>query len=232
MRSCKDKEEISLIKKASDFTNRLIDEIEEKIKDGSIKTETDVALLIEKAAHSNGLERTGFDTLAAGASRSFGIHCFPSYTDKEFASEGLSILDFGLVYGGYTSDVTLTIARGELSEKQNCMLNLVEKAYETCLNLYKPGLSIKAAAEKAQSIFAKEKFKMPHGLGHGIGLQIHEWPFVKESANEEDCFEKGMVITLEPGLYDPIAGGVRLENDILITENSNEVLTKSRIIRL
>ncbi|MCQ2593813.1 MAG: Xaa-Pro peptidase family protein [Treponemataceae bacterium] len=232
LRACKDKAEIELTQKAAEFTGVLIDQIEQGLRDGSIKTETDVALLIERAAHSNGCENTGFDTLAAGPARSFGIHCFPGYTDGDFGSDGLSILDFGLIYGGYTSDVTITVARGELTEQQQTMLDLVQKAYDTCLNLYKPGLSIKAAAEKAQSIFAKEKMHMPHGLGHGIGLQIHEWPFVKETAGDDEVFEKGMIVTLEPGLYDPVAGGVRLENDVLITEDGNQVLTRSKIIRL
>lgn len=73
---------------------------------------------------------------------------------------------------------------------------------------------------------------MPHGLGHGIGLEIHEFPFVRQRAEPEIEFAPGMIVTLEPGLYDKEAGGVRLENDVLITENGNEVITHSRIIRL
>ena len=73
---------------------------------------------------------------------------------------------------------------------------------------------------------------MPHGLGHGIGLEIHESPFIRQRTNPEKTFQPGMIITLEPGLYDKELGGVRLENDILITEDGNEVISNSRIIRL
>ena len=73
---------------------------------------------------------------------------------------------------------------------------------------------------------------MPHSLGHGIGLEIHEAPFVRAAASSENLFLPGMVVTLEPGLYDAETGGTRLENDVLITEKGPEVLTHSRIIRI
>ena len=73
---------------------------------------------------------------------------------------------------------------------------------------------------------------MPHSLGHGIGLEAHEYPVIKSSVACENIFLPGMIVTLEPGLYDPNTGGCRLENDVLITDNGNEVLTHSRIIRL
>ena len=96
---------------------------------------------------------------------------------------------------------------------------------EAGLELYKKDVPIKAAAAKADEIFAKARRSMPHGLGHGIGLQIHESPFVRQRAEPEAVFKPGMIVTLEPGLYDPDLGGVRLENDVLITEDGNEVLT-------
>ena len=73
---------------------------------------------------------------------------------------------------------------------------------------------------------------MPHSLGHGYGLEAHEWPTVRPSQPDTACFKPGMVVTLEPGLYDPAMGGCRLENDILITEEGNQVLTSARIILL
>ena len=145
---------------------------------------------------------------------------------------GLSILDFGVVYKGYTSDTTLTVAKGNLSKTQEELILLVEKAFKKGLELYKKGISIRTAAAKVDEIFAAGKRSMPHGLGHGIGLEIHEFPFVRQRAEPEIEFAPGMIVTLEPGLYDKEAGGVRLENDVLITENGNEVITHSRIIRL
>ena len=232
MRAIKDEYEIECTKEAARIGDKIIDEIEQRIKKGKIKTETDVALFIESECRKYGCEKTGFDTLAAGPARSFAIHCFPNYTANPWPENGLSILDFGVVYKGYTSDTTLTVAKGNLSKTQEELILLVEKAFKKGLELYKKGISIRTAAAKVDEIFAAGKRSMPHGLGHGIGLEIHEFPFVRQRAEPEIEFAPGMIVTLEPGLYDKEAGGVRLENDVLITENGNEVITHSRIIRL
>ena len=231
-RLIKDEYEIECTKEAARVGDLIINEIEAQIKNEKIKTETDVALLIERMLRENGCERTGFDTLAAGPSRSFAIHAFPGYTAQNWPDTGLSILDFGVVYKGYTSDTTVTIAKGKLTEAQEAQLNLVQKAYDECLKLYTPEHTIVEAAKKADSVFAREKRKMPHTLGHGIGLEIHEFPRVSTKTDLELKFKPGMILTCEPGLYDVKIGGCRLENDVLITENGNEVLTNSRIIRI
>ena len=230
-RACKDEYEIACTKESARIGDLIIDQIEEGIRNGSLQTESDVALLIEKECRKHGCERTGFDTLAAGPDRSWAIHAFPGYTDAAWASPGLSILDFGVVYEGYTSDTTVTVARAPLSEAQEKLVALVEKAAETALPLYQAGSPIRLAGKAAENVFTKAKRVMPHTLGHGIGLEIHEYPRVSGKIDAEKVFKPGMIVTLEPGLYDPKLGGVRLENDVLITEEGNEVLTHSRIIR-
>ena len=92
-----------------------------------------------------------------------------------------------------------------------------------------PGKKISDAVAKADEIFASAGRNMPHGLGHGTGLEIHEAPFVSKRSAADKVFVPGNIITLEPGLYDPLLGGVRLENDVLITENGNELLLNSKI---
>lgn len=231
-RMIKDEYEIECTREAARVGDLIIDEIEKQVRKGKIKTETDVALLIEKKLRENGCQRTGFDTLAAGPSRSFAIHAFPGYTAADWPAQGLSILDFGVVYNGYTSDTTLTIAKGPLTAAQEKQLELVQKAYDECVKLYKPGRPIMEAAKKADSIFAAAKRKMPHTLGHAIGLEIHEQPRVSPRTAPELLFKPGMILTCEPGLYDVKIGGTRLENDVLITEDGNEVITHSRIIRI
>lgn len=231
-RMVKDEYEIECTKEAARIGDLIIDEIEVQIKDGRIKTEIDVALLIERKLRENGCDRTGFDTLTAGPSRSFAIHAFPGYTGAEWPAQGLSILDFGVVYKGYTSDTTVTVAKGPLTEEQTKQLELVQKAYEEGLALYLPGHKIIDAAKKVDSVFAKEKRKMPHTLGHAIGLEIHEAPRVSIRTDAEMVFKPGMILTCEPGLYDVEIGGCRLENDVLITETGHEVITNSRIIYL
>ena len=232
MRSIKDEYEIACVRRAAQITCAITDEIESLLRGGKISTEADVALLIERRLRENGCERTGFDTLAAGPGRSFAIHAFPGYTDGPWGTQGLSILDYGLVCGGYTSDATLTIARGPLSAEQEELLDLVEKAAGAGLGLYKKGVPLKDAAAAVDAIFSEKGRSMPHSLGHGIGLDIHEAPLVRTRAKTGQRFEPGMIVTLEPGLYDPALGGARLENDVLITEDGSEPLTNSRIIRL
>ena len=232
MRAIKDQYEINCIKRASAITDNLILLLEEGVRSGTITTEMDAALLIERECRKAGCEGTGFDTLAAGPERSFGIHCFPPYTAGAFPATGLSILDFGVVVEGYTSDVTLTFAKGPLTPEQEKQLELVQRAYDAALEKYKNGLAIKDAAQIVDDIFAQADRTMPHSLGHGYGLEAHEWPTVRNTQPPEALFCPGMVVTLEPGLYDTQLGGCRLENDILITPEGNEVLTKARIIRL
>jgi Xaa-Pro aminopeptidase len=232
MRMIKDEYEISCTKEAARIGDLIIDKIENGIKTGEIKTETDAALLIERECRAGGCERTGFDTLAAGPGRSWAIHCFPNYTAAKWPDDGLSILDFGVVYNGYTSDTTLTVVKGNITPAQDKLVNLVQKAADECLKLYKPGNSIHDAAVKADAVFTTGKMKMPHTLGHAIGLEIHELPYISTKVPQSLLFQAGMIVTLEPGLYDTELGGCRLENDVLITKTGNEVITHSHIIRL
>jgi Xaa-Pro dipeptidase len=232
LRMVKDAEEIKIYRKAAKITNTIIDLLEEQVRAGKLKTEIDVALFIEAEARRRGCEGTGFETLAAGPGRSFGIHAFPSFTNAEFASQGLSILDFGLKYGGYTTDVTMTFARGPLTKAQEKMLTLVEKAARLAFSLVAEGVGAREIAAEVESFFGKSKKTMPHSLGHGIGLQIHEAPFLRSRTDETAYLTAGMIFTIEPGLYDPVQGGCRLENDVLLTPEGPEAITTSHIVRL
>lgn len=229
LRACKDEYEIECTKEAARVGDLIIEKIENGIDDGSIKTEMDVSLLIERELRVNGCERNGFDTLAAGSSRSFAIHAFPGYTSAPWPGKGLSILDFGVVFEGYTSDTTLTVVK-DATDEQKKLVELVEKAAKEALPYYKNGEKIKMAGLVADEVFKKAKREMPHTLGHGIGLEIHEFPRVSAKQTDDLVFKPGMIVTLEPGLYDSKLGGVRLENDVLVTENGNEVITHSKII--
>jgi len=231
-RAVKDEAEITLYRTISAYTNELIDRLEANVRSGELKTEADIALFIEAQSRAMGCEGTGFPTIAAGPSRSFGIHAFPSYTAGAFGGDGLSILDFGITCTGYTSDVTLTFTRGELSKAQEKMLSLVEKAHKLALSMVKSDVPAKSIGAAVEAFFARSKKKMPHGLGHGIGLDVHEPPSLRNRTDNNWVLEPGMIITIEPGLYDPVHGGCRLENDILVTETGAEQLTSARIIRL
>ena len=231
LRAVKDDEEIAITRKAAAITNEIIDLLEKNVRSGKIKTEADAAMTIQMEARKRKCEGTSFETLAAGNERSFAIHAFPSWTCAPFGGKGLSILDFGVKYNGYCTDVTLTFAR-DLDPKQEKLVNLVEKAAKLAIPMSHNGTPARDIAAAVNKLFAKSKKEMPHGLGHGIGLQEHENPVIRNSNENEWILEPGMIFTIEPGLYDPLLGGCRLENDILVTETGYEVLTNARIIKL
>jgi Xaa-Pro dipeptidase len=231
MRAVKDEEETAIIRKAACLTNELIDQLEKNVISGKIKTEADAALFIEVEARRRDCEGTSFGTLAAGPERSFAIHAFPNWTCAPFGGKGLSILDFGVKFDGYCTDVTLTFAR-DLDPKQEKLVNLTEKAAKLAVSMAHNGCMARDIAAAVDALFSKSRKKMPHGLGHGIGLQEHEYPLIRNSNDNEWVLEPGMIFTIEPGLYDPLLGGCRLENDVLMTESGHEVLTTAHIIRL
>jgi len=231
-RAIKDEDEIKIYRKVCALTDEITNGIEKLLKSGKLKTEADVALYIESEGRKRGCEGTGFDIIAAGPERSFGIHAFPSYTGGAFGGKGFSILDFGLKYTGYTSDITLTFVRGPLTKAQEKMLSLVEKAYKLAHSMLKGGVPARDVGIAVDTYFGRHKKVMPHGLGHGIGLEAHEAPSLRSRADNDWILEPGMILTIEPGLYDPVHGGCRLENDFLITEKGAEILTDSRIIWL
>ncbi|MDR3193533.1 MAG: Xaa-Pro peptidase family protein [Treponema sp.] len=231
LRAVKDEEEIRIYRRAAEITNGLIDLLEHNIRSGKLRTEADAALFIEAVAREQGCEGTGFTTLAAGPDRSYGIHAFPPYTAAPFGGQGLSILDFGLKYSGYTTDVTLTFVR-DPNPGQEKLLTLTEKAYKLAFSLVEEERPAREIARAVDVFFGKAKKNMPHSLGHGIGLQEHESPAIRSREDNEWILKPGMVFTLEPGLYDPSLGGCRLENDVLLTGTGAEVLTEARIVRL
>jgi Xaa-Pro dipeptidase len=228
---------LKLLRRAFAITDELIEAVPGFVLRPGGVTELDLALFLEAEARRRGAEGMGFDTMAASAKRSFAIHCVPSVTAEPIATEGLSILDFGVDYAGYTSDVTLTLVGGPLSLKQQSMVEAVQGAYELALQLCVPGTDPVQINERVQEYFQSRGFHMPHSLGHGIGLDAHEMPHFRRenSARWEEnrqVLQPGMVFTIEPGLYDPEAGGVRLENDLLCTKTGAEVLTSARILEL
>lgn len=235
-RTIKDASEIAAVKKAAEITNTVIEKVEELFAapgGADELRELDIAQFLEREALSLGAEGMGFETLAAGPARSWAIHPFPAFSRGPFAAPGLSILDFGVKVDGYSSDVTITVARGRLTGEQERMIGLVTEAYTTAVRATKPGASTRGPAMAVDDLFAASGWKMPHALGHGIGLDVHEAPVVRnQDENKDPTLLPGMIFTIEPGLYHPGHGGVRWENDVLMTETGALVLTKAKIIRV
>jgi Xaa-Pro dipeptidase len=237
-RAVKDEQELAALRRACAITDTLLAEVETMLLEptnaaGGVR-EMDLALHLEARARELGADGMGFETLAAGPERSFAIHCHPPVTAQGFGGLGCSILDFGVVVDGYTSDVTVTAVRGRLSARQEEMVKAVRGAYELSVSLCRPGVMPAEAARAVDEYFESRGLRMPHALGHGVGLEPHEPPVlrVRESPGSTTPLQPGMVFTLEPGLYAPGEGGVRLENDFLCTSKGVEALTSARLLHL
>lgn len=228
LRAVKDKTELEIYMNAARITDLAMDRAEALVAQGS--SELDLALELERFVRENGGEGCGFETLAAGPDRSFAIHPFPSFTSGPFGTPGASILDFGLQFEGYTTDVTMSFLRRPVDEEVLENARLVEQAAALAVTLIGPGLPASKAAIAVNEFFAQKGRTMPHSLGHGIGLDAHELPNLKPVSTA--ILEPGHIVTIEPGLYVLGKGGIRLEDDYLITENGVLKLTHSRIVRI
>jgi Xaa-Pro dipeptidase len=236
LRAVKDAGELEALREACRLTDELTREVERRLVGGWRPSETELALYLEAQARARGAEGLAFETLAAGPGRSFAIHAFPPYTAAAFGGRGFSILDFGVCWEGYRSDVTLTTVRGPLSPLQERMREAVLAAYERALAQVRPGADPQDIGADIDRYLADAGLPMPHGLGHGLGLEAHEAPSLRlrqpGAPAADQVLLPGMVLTIEPGVYDPDAGGIRLENDVLVTAGGYELLTHARLIAL
>ncbi|MGO2082168.1 M24 family metallopeptidase [Vagococcus sp.] len=223
LREVKDSSEVEIIKEACRIADAAFKHILTFIKPGV--TELQVANELDFYMRSLGASGVSFDTIVASGLRSAMPHGVAS--SKVIETGDFVTIDFGCYYEGYVSDMTRTISVGEPSEKLKEIYQVVLEAQEKVLLEAKPGMTgIELDAVAREHIASKgygEAFG--HSTGHGIGLEIHEGPNVSKVS--EKAFVPGNVITNEPGIYLPGIGGVRIEDDMLVTENGVERLTHS-----
>ena len=189
-------------------------------------TELEVAAKLEYIMKLNGADKLSFESIVASGINSSKPHAEPGR--KKIETGDFLTMDFGCVYQGYCSDMTRTIVVGKASEKQKEIYNTVLKAQLAVLDMLKPGLKGKEYDKVARDVIYGAGFEgyFGHGLGHSVGLEIHENP--RFSMIEEDIVEAGMIMTVEPGIYIPDFGGVRIEDMVVLTEDGYENLTHSR----
>ena len=223
MRAVKDKNEISLIKAAQEITDSGFTYIKEKITAG--RTEREVALDLEFFMRKNGSEGTAFDTICVSGKNSSKPHGVPG--EKVIEKGDFVTLDFGAMKGGYRSDMTRTVCVGAPTEKMKLVYNTVLKAQNEALRVIKPGMVCTDIDKVARDIINAAGFedKFGHGLGHSVGIDIHENPSFNTRCRA--LTKPGMVITVEPGIYLENEFGVRIEDMIIVTENGCENITKS-----
>ncbi len=221
IRMIKEKEEIIKIKKASQITTEALKEVIEEIKPGI--RELDIATELSYTMRKKGAQKEAFDIIVVSGERSSLVHGKPS--EKKIIEGELIIIDMGANYQNYNSDITRTIVIGKENEKQKEIFSIVFEAQEKALEFLKPGVKCKEVDSIARNLIEKKGYGkyFGHSLGHGVGLDIHELPRV--SFSDETVLLPGMVITIEPGIYLPETGGVRIEDSVLITEEGYETLT-------
>ena len=223
LRSIKNKEEISKIRRAAEITDKAYDYIIKKIRPGL--REIDIALDLEYFMKTIGASKVSFDIIVASGYRSALPHGIAS--EKPLEKGDMVTIDFGCVYQGYCSDMTRSFVLGEATEKQKNIYYTVLEAQETALKAVKPGKTGKELDEIARKIITDKGFGkyFGHGLGHGVGLEVHELPHVNHLG--EKAMQPGMVITIEPGVYIPEFGGVRIEDLLAVTQDGYKLLSNT-----
>ena len=223
IRTVKKDEQINTIIKAQRIAEKAFDYILTFIKEGV--TEKEVALTLEYFMLKNGADALSFDTIAVSGKNSSMPHGVP--TDKKIEKGDFITMDYGAVCDFYHSDMTRTVAVGEVSSKQIEVYETVLKAQEEAFRVMKAGVPCKDVDKAARDTIVNAGYGeyFGHGLGHGVGVEIHELPSLNPSSGA--ILEVGNIVTNEPGIYLPGEFGVRIEDMALITEDGYENLTLS-----
>ncbi len=223
LRMVKSAEEIQNIKIAQKIAEDAFEHILTFIRPGV--TEKRIALELDFYMLSHGAEALSFETIAVTGKKTSMPHGVPDDTVVE--SGDFITMDFGAVYKGYHSDMTRTVAVGEVSSEQRKIYEIVLEAQKASLEILKKGVSCKDADAAARDIIKNAGYGeyFGHGTGHGVGIEIHELPNLSPRSNA--VLEVGNVVTVEPGIYIPNKFGVRIEDMALITENGYENLTST-----
>lgn len=222
LRAVKEDGELGAIRRAAEISDEAYERLSRERFIG--RTEKELAWLMEQLLHKCGGERTSFDVAVGGGPNGALPHADP--TDRKVRAGELVVVDCGTTVRGYASDCTRTFATGSLPGE-------LKEAYVVCLEAQEGALEgVRAGASGAEvDAIARERidasqFKglFGHGLGHGVGLRIHEAPTLRPES--KDVLEPGNVVTVEPGIYMPGKGGIRIEDLVVVTEGDPEVLTR------
>lgn len=222
LRAIKNSSQINHITRAQRLNEKILSEVIKKVKEGV--REIDLARLIVKHFKRSGVAALAFEPIVAFGRGSADIHHWP--TSARLKKNQIVMLDFGATSGGYCSDMTRTFWFGQPSAK-------FKRVYLTVLTAQTKALKLLASGERRAKIidssarkFIHRQFgrsSFTHGLGHGVGTAIHEWPNLKPTST--DILTPGMVITIEPGIYLPGWGGVRIEDLVVIKQSHIHNLT-------
>lgn len=221
LRQVKDAGEIEALSRANKLTSDCFEHMCSFIREGM--TEREIALEMDFWMLRRGSEGVSFDTIVASGPNGSLCHAIPS--DRKVCRGDFITMDFGAVIGGYHADMTRTVAIGPVSPELRRMYDTVLRAQLASLAAIRPGVRCSDVDALARSIIDEAGYagRFGHGLGHSTGLEIHEEPRFSRLCGE--VVEPGMVITVEPGIYVPGVGGVRIEDSVAVTESGVRILT-------
>jgi Xaa-Pro aminopeptidase len=228
LRSVKDPHEVELLREAGRRLSLVATELLPAWRESAGRTELDLAAEVDHRLRLAGFERPAFDTIVAAGPNSALPHAQP--TERRVGAGDLLLLDFGGVYSGYCVDLTRTVVVGGPDERACALYRAVAAAQDAALAVVRAGVASDVVDGAARRALADRGLgdAFSHATGHGLGLEIHEAPRVAQrrpAGPPPATLEAGMVITIEPGAYVPGFGGVRLEDDVLVTRDGAERLT-------
>jgi len=226
LRLCKDGDEIDLIAAAAAIVDAVWEDVLDIIKPGL--AERELALEMEYRLRRQGAEGLAFPIIVASGPRGALPHA--EATERQLAEGEMVTVDVGAVYRGYCSDMTRTVVVGRGSAEQRRVWEVVRAAQETALAGLRPGLTCREADALARQVIAAAGFGdcFGHGLGHGVGLAVHEEPRLGPGTDPDGLLQAGMVVTVEPGIYRPGWGGVRLEDLVVLQDDGAQLLSHAR----
>lgn len=215
--------EIECIFSAQKITDMAFGAVLNEIKEGM--SEKDLAVKLQSLLLKFGGEKNSFDPIVSFGENTSKPHAHP--TDRKLKYGDNILMDFGCTYNGYCSDMTRTVFFGEAKKRFRDIYNIVLEAQTTVLKTIRCGMTAKQSDDIARTVFKKYEMEQyfTHGLGHGVGIDIHEKPSLNKFDNTE--LKNGMFVTVEPGLYFAGFGGVRIEDLILIEQDDIKNLTMS-----
>ncbi len=220
LRLIKSDGELKLIRRAIKIQQDALEAFLDQIEIGM--SELEAAALLEYELKTRGSEEPAFGPIVAAKANGSKPHAVPGKT--KLANNQPLLIDWGATYEGYRSDMTRCFALGGWPKKLREIYPIVEEAFHAGVAAVKPGVTGREVDAAARQIIDDAGFgaRFGHSLGHGIGLDVHEGP--RLSKTSDDVLEAGMVVTVEPGIYFPGVGGVRIENDVLVTERGRKDL--------
>lgn len=224
IRRCKDASEIAIMRRGLEIATEAFNRTFENMLPG--RTERQVANELDYAMRSLGAEGPAFETIVASGPRAALPHARP--TDRAFQEGDVVIIDFGCLYEGYNTDETVTLCVGEPRRELQEIHDVVNQARQKGIEAARTGVSMQDVDSVVRGYIEERGYGeyFRHGTGHGVGVDVHESPAI--TPRTDGVFEENMVVTIEPGIYLPHVGGVRLEDMIVIREGQAEVLTSLR----